>query len=134
MRCNWMLFHIHTPTYIRLCETHSEIEQSLSRMFYAILQKSSFHSEYYCIYVYRLFSPCMWAIFLQLACVRSRTGVKRQREREREGKGKTYFGMRNNGGCHPQSHVCHAAICEDRQRQRGVPRKLIFAIVMGEIV
>lgn len=75
--------------------------------------------------MYTDFSPSVWAIFLQLACVRSRDREKN----EREGKGKNIFWYEEQGGvCHPQSHVCHAAIFEDCQRQRGMPlRKLTFA-------
>lgn len=121
-----MLFHIHIPTYtcryVYTCLCACEHIPELSNRSLDAVRDSS--KEFLLfrvllhIHVYRLFSPSVWAIFLQLACVRSRDREKK----EREGKGKTYFGMKNRAaGVIRSRTLCRAAIFEDCQRQRGMP-------------
>lgn len=99
-RYNRMLFRIHI--YLRIyvgiyaftcMRTHPEIEQSFPRCCTRFFKRSSFYSECYCIYVYRLFSPSMCGRFSSSWRV-----DREQREKGEKGKGKTYFGMKNSGG------------------------------------
>jgi len=114
--------YISVYMYIRVCE---HILRLSSRSLDAVRDSSREFLLFRVllhICIQTFFPEYVWAIFLQLVC------VDHEHEKERKRKGKTYFGMKNSGGCHPQSHGCHAAIFEDCQRERGMPHKRLTYI------
>lgn len=131
-----MLFHIHIPTYTRryvytcLCACE-HIPELSNRSLDAVRDSSKEFLLFRVllhIHVYRLFSPSVWAIFLQLACVRSRDREKK----ERKGKGKTYFGMKNRAAGVIRSRTCvtqrFLRIANDNEECPPLPPcKLTFA-------
>lgn len=151
---------IHTRTRcvyvsLRVCDTHSEIEQSLPRCCTRFFKRVLFIQStttittiyiYVCVYVriYGLFPPETRGRFSSKLACKIETGKEsggREKERERK-KRDTYNLVRGtSSGRHPPSRTCHAAIFIDEncQRQRNVPPPAsprersarAFASVMG---
>lgn len=90
-------------------------------MLYAILQESSFYSEYYYIYIY----TCMYMqTFFPRICGRfsSSWHANRTGRKERGRRKNIFWYEEQRRECHlPPPNTCRAAIFDNCQRQRNAP-------------
>lgn len=122
--CTYVCMYVYTCLRERLCE---RIPKLSNRSLDAVRDSSK---EFLLFRV--LLHICIQTFFPEHVGDFPPAGVckiARQGEEGKRRKRKNIFWYEEQGGgCHPQSHVCHAAIFEDCQRQRGMPpRKLTFA-------